>query len=1007
MAEASGESIMNEHKPIILIVDDSPANIHVLTELLRDEYCLKVATDGNTALRLAGQPDKPDLILLDIMMPEMDGYEVCRRLKADGMLKDIPVIFITALTEEEHETRGLELGAVDYITKPFNQSIVKLRVKNQLELKKHRDALNRLSHTDGLTGISNRREFDEYFKREWQRAERSGKPISILMMDIDFFKRYNDHYGHAAGDACLKKVAEAIAGSLERPGDLAARYGGEEFVCVLPETDESGGVFTAERIMNAVKKMAIPHEKSDASDAVTLSIGIAAAVPQYHNNSAALLKKADEALYTAKSEGRNRIFCYGRERLESSSATKTALKQSSMTNESLLTAQRIARIGNWEWDIAENTLSWSDEIYRIFGRQPQEFEATYEEFLRSIHPDDRSFVTDSVNKALYENAPYNIVHRVIRPGGDVIFVNEQGEVFFDESNKPVKMIGTVQDVTELKKTEAELKRLARIIDEIINIVIITDDNGNIEYVNSAFERITGYSKDEAMGKNPRILASGETPPEHYKNLWNTIRLGKTWRGVFRNKKKNGDFYWANGFISPIKNEWGDITNYLAIQEDITDKMRSEERLRYLSAYDSVTGIMNRSRFVETLSDWFQPESSGKYGVLIQINIDGFKLINDTYGHSIGDQFLKNFAEFIAESAKELDLFHKPEKESMTGRLGGDEFAVFLFFRGEKEGTDFAEELRKKVERYRFLNDSIRVTVSIGIALYPSHSSTAGELLSIVNAATSRAKELGQNRCYLFRQEDTSLEKSYSSFEEKKQIISAMEEDRFVPWFQPILDLKTDEVHHYEALARLMANDGTILPPSSFIFTAERYGLISGIDRIITEKTMSIQAQLSRLGRKVSFSMNLSGRHLGDTEMLKYLQNSIKESGADPDCIVFELTETAAVGDFRSAVDFVKELKDMGCKFSLDDFGVGFTSFVHLIEMEVDFIKIDGSFVRHLPERERDRMLVTTIAEMARGLGIKTIAEFVDRQEILPILRDFGVDYAQGYLIGKPAPTLLS
>lgn len=561
------------------------------------------------------------------------------------------------------------------------------------------------------------------------------------------------------------------------------------------------------------------------------------------------------------------------------------------------------------------------------------------------------------------------------------------------------------DITDKRKIETELKKLATIIDESINLVLITDVKGNIEYVNSTFERITGYSRGEALGKNARLLASGETTLAYYNNLWSTILSGRTWRGVFKNKKKDGNLYWANGLISPIKNEDGDITNFMGIQEDISDKMWNEERLRYLSAHDSVTGIMNRNMFVETISGSILSEKPDRTGVVLQVNIDSFKLVNETYGHSIGDQFLKTFAEFLKERATELDMFHKPENKSFTGRVGGDEFGLFLFSRDEKEGTAAAEDIRRKVERFRFLDDAIRATVSIGIALYPDHGKTAAELLTAANAATERARALGQNRIYLFRKEDNHMKEARSSLEEKQMIITALEEDRFVPWFQPILDLRTHEVHHYEALARLTARDGSILPPSSFIFTAERYGLISGIDRVITEKTMNIQAQLSRIGKKVSFSMNLSGRHLGDEEMLNHLKTSIKESGADPDCIVFEITETAAVGDFKRAVEFVNALKDMGCKFSLDDFGVGFTSFVHLIEMEVDYIKIDGSFVRHLPEKERDRLLVRTIAEMARGLGIQTIAEFVDRESIMTILSDFSVDYAQGYLIGKPQPSL--
>ncbi|MFQ3573996.1 MAG: EAL domain-containing protein, partial [Thermodesulfovibrionales bacterium] len=284
--------------------------------------------------------------------------------------------------------------------------------------------------------------------------------------------------------------------------------------------------------------------------------------------------------------------------------------------------------------------------------------------------------------------------------------------------------------------------------------------------------------------------------------------------------------------------------------------------------------------------------------------------------------------------------------------------------------------------------------------------SASDLISKTNSALNRARTLGQNRWYLFHEDDSYIKSASSSLEEKQMIIQAMEEDRFIPYFQPILDLKTNTIHHYEALARLIDQYDNVLLPSSFVFTAEKYGLIAGIDKIIAYKTMQIQAELKRLGRVVSFSINLSGKYLGDEAMLNYLKESLEDTKADPENIVFELTETAAIEDFSSAIRFFKELKKIGCKFSLDDFGVGFTSFVHIIEMEVDFIKIDGSFVRNIETSTRNRLLVKTISDLAKGLKIKTIAEYADKEVTVQILRELGVDYAQGFYIGKPAPHLI-
>lgn len=293
-------------KLMILLVDDAPTNIQMLNETLKDGYHLFFATNGRDALRIASE-SVPDLILLDVIMPEMDGYEVCRHLKADPAMRDVPIIFITAMNQQEDEAIGLELGAVDYITKPFNPTIVRLRIRNQIELKRQRDLLTRLSHLDGLTGIPNRRALDEVLEREWRRGSRSMRPLSLLMIDIDHFKAYNDSSGHLAGDDCLRTVAQTLKISLGRAGDFVGRYGGEEFMAVLPETDADGALVVAREIIEAISKLAIPHPASPQSEKITISIGIATADTKREQQAICLLHEADSALYRAKQEGRNRI----------------------------------------------------------------------------------------------------------------------------------------------------------------------------------------------------------------------------------------------------------------------------------------------------------------------------------------------------------------------------------------------------------------------------------------------------------------------------------------------------------------------------------------------------------------------------------------------------------------------------------------------------------------------------------------------------------------------------
>lgn len=298
---------MNNERSAILIVDDISSNIQVLANALQADYRIKVATSGQRALEICRSESPPDLILLDIMMPDMDGYEVCRELKSDAETSSIPIIFVTALSDVSDEEKGLNLGAVDYITKPFHLPIVKVRVRNHLNLKLKTDLLEEMSHIDGLTHIANRRNFDEVLDKEARRVARIAQPISLIMLDIDFFKLFNDNYGHGLGDECLMQVAKAMRGVIKRPNDLLARYGGEEFAVILPETPLEGALKVAEELRLVVEALAFPHAYSEVSDYVTISLGVASNEFDQQISIDKVLKQADQALYRAKELGRNQV----------------------------------------------------------------------------------------------------------------------------------------------------------------------------------------------------------------------------------------------------------------------------------------------------------------------------------------------------------------------------------------------------------------------------------------------------------------------------------------------------------------------------------------------------------------------------------------------------------------------------------------------------------------------------------------------------------------------------
>jgi len=292
----------------ILVVDDAMENIQILHHALRDEHEVLFALDGESALQVARE-QQPDLILLDAVMPGMDGYAVCAALRGNPRLQGIPVIFVTALSQPEDETRALEAGAVDFISKPFNVAVVRARVRSQLTIKRQADAMRELSLTDSLTGVANRRHFNDTVDAEWRRCARASLPLSLIMIDIDHFKLYNDHYGHQAGDLCLAAVSAAMKRCATRPHDLLARYGGEEFILLLPQEGLDGAQVIAARILDEVRKLNLPHAASPTAAHVTLSMGLAGVLPPADSvDPGALIRTADNQLYRAKQSGRNR-YC--------------------------------------------------------------------------------------------------------------------------------------------------------------------------------------------------------------------------------------------------------------------------------------------------------------------------------------------------------------------------------------------------------------------------------------------------------------------------------------------------------------------------------------------------------------------------------------------------------------------------------------------------------------------------------------------------------------------------
>lgn len=430
--------------------------------------------------------------------------------------------------------------------------------------------------------------------------------------------------------------------------------------------------------------------------------------------------------------------------------------------------------------------------------------------------------------------------------------------------------------------------------------------------------------------------------------------------------------------------------------NVTEERNSEQHLAYLSNHDPLTGLVNRSRFQQQLQEAVSDsQRHGLTGTLLYLDLDQFKFINDTFGHHTGDEYLRQFARHLRDTLTTA---------SVVGRLGGDEFGVIFSETSAEQAATLSQNLIRTLnaQEFRHLGQAVAFSASIGIALFPEHSELAGDLLAKADAAMYNAKDQGRNTYRLF-QEQSDAGRMEQKLYWEGNIRAALRDNRFRLYFQPIVELDSGLISHYETLLRMLGEDGKVIAPGAFIGVAERFGLIRDIDRWVVRNAIRVQGLSNRQGRPMSLTINLSGRHLGDAAILDVIERATSEAQADPGRIVFEVTETAAVGSFNEARTFIRALHDRGYRFALDDFGAGFSSFDYLKHLPVDYIKIDGSFVRNLHQNRFDRVFVGTIAEMAKNLGVKAVAEFVENRETVDLLKELGVPLGQGYYFAKPAP----
>ncbi len=548
----------------------------------------------------------------------------------------------------------------------------------------------------------------------------------------------------------------------------------------------------------------------------------------------------------------------------------------------------------------------------------------------------------------------------------------------------------------------ERDQIRKILDNTQTIILTLNQDGNITSINRYGESVTGYTSDEIVDKNFIDLYPDQVPYAlNDLHTMSSIAEGtkESYRHEARLRCKDGKERSILWLHSSLTNE--STTQLLSTGLDITESKQLEKNLSWLADHDSLTALFNRRRFEKELEDALQwANKHDAQGALLYIDLDNFKDINDSCGHQVGDIILRKVASTITTLTRDID----PSAHLICARLGGDEFAILLRNIDEEGACILSKRLLDKLFQIRHEENNFKfqLTCSIGVATFPGMESSSTELLTNADFAMYQAKILGRNQYYVFREDDSHREKVNHRLIWREKIESALTNERFVLHYQPILNIQTRTISHYETLIRMKDDNDELISPGLFINVAERLGLIQEIDHFILKSTIKKQAELLRQGFDIKLAINLSGKAFDDPELTNIVQQAIKENNARPENLIFEITETAAVTDIVSAGKIMTEIQSLGCQFALDDFGVGFSSFYYLRELPVEYVKIDGSFIHDLPANTDNQILVKALSEVAIGFNKLSVAEFVDSLQTLNILSEAKVNFAQGYFIGKPS-----
>jgi diguanylate cyclase len=683
---------------------------------------------------------------------------------------------------------------------------------------------------------------------------------------------------------------------------------------------------------------------------------------------------------------------------------RMALERSNMR---INLANKSANIGIWELDVTTNTFEWDAQMYELYGLTPFSVSSSYELWRNSIHHDDREETEDALKKALNGGDDFDIEFRIVYSDNTIKYIHGTAEMHYNELGQLVSAIGVNIDVTERRilanklSDQYELMRVT--LDSIADAVITTDTKGNITWLNPVAERMTGWLNKEAKSrpiKQVFHILHQETRKPVINPVLDCIENNSI-SGLEEKTiliSKDGVEYGIEDSVAPIYDKNHSIVGTVLVFHDVTEQRKITEEITYKASHDQLTGLLNRSEFELKLTNILE-SSRLNYNLhsLMYIDLDQFKLVNDACGHAAGDLLLKQVTKILEDTARKGDSI---------ARLGGDEFAIILTDCAVEHAQRVAQSICDKIDEFRFIHDGkrFRIGASIGLTPIDKRWNNISQVLQAADASCYTAKEAGRNRVHAWIETDLKIMQRQGDMHWASRIEHAMETNQFALFAQHIASNHNETGVHAEVLLRLVEKDGKIIMPNAFIPAAERYHLAARLDKWVLKKTIEWLDSQQNLSKIALITVNISGESISDRAFHNDACNLFKKAGeklCNKLCI--EITETVAIANIADANLFIDQVHDLGIKVALDDFGAGASSFGYLKSMKVDILKIDGQYIKNMITDELDDSAVRCFIDIAKILNMKTVAEFVENEEILKHVKSLGIDYAQGYLIHKPEP----